>query len=52
VPRDQPVVGVSPDQGGGAGHEGAPLGRIINVASAHGLTASPYKAAYVRASTA
>ena len=30
-------------------HEGARLGRFINVASAHGLVASPFKAAYVAA---
>ena len=32
-----------------AGHEGEAMGRIINIASAHALVASPFKSAYVAA---
>ena len=49
-PRDQPVVGV-PHHARGAARRCASnnFGRIINIASAHGLVASPFKAAYVAA---
>ena len=47
--RDQHVGRVSRDEGGDPRHEGQGLGRIINIASAHGLVASPFKVAYVAA---
>ena len=47
--RDQPLRRVPHHQGGAAADAGAGWGRIINIASAHGLVASPKKAAYVAA---
>jgi 3-hydroxybutyrate dehydrogenase len=39
----------STPRGRPAGDAGAGWGRVVNIASAHGLTASPYKSAYVAA---
>lgn len=47
--RDQPRRGLPHDTRRIAGYEAAQLGRIINIASAHALVASPYKSAYVAA---
>ena len=47
--RDQPVVVVPHHPRGGARHEEAKWGRIVNIASAHGLVASGQKAGYVAA---
>jgi len=48
-PVDQPVVGVSHHAVGIAGDASEQVRRIINIASAHGLVGSPFKAAYVAA---
>ena len=48
-PRHQPVGGVPHLPIGAAGDARAQLGRIINVASVHGLVASKDKSAYVAA---
>jgi 3-hydroxybutyrate dehydrogenase len=47
--RDQPLGRVSRHPRRPAAHEGAQLGRIVNIASTHGLVASAHKAAYVAA---
>ena len=47
--RHQSLLGLPRDAGGGADHEGQGRGRIVNLASAHGLVASPFKSAYVAA---
>ena len=47
-PLDQPVVGLSHHATGVPACENE-FGRIVNIASAHGLVASPFKSAYVAA---
>ena len=47
--RDQPLGRVPRREGGAAAHAGEGWGRIVNIASAHGLVASGEKAAYVTA---
>jgi len=47
--RDQPVIGVLQHPRRRPRHEEARLGRIINIASAHSLVASPFKSAYISA---
>ena len=47
--RDQSLGRVLRHEGGDSGDEGKGWGRIINIASAHGLVASPHKVAYVAA---
>ena len=47
--RHQPDLGLPHDARGGARHEEAQVGRIINICSAHSLRASPFKCAYVSA---
>jgi len=47
--RDQPVLGLPPDKAVVPEMKARKFGRIINIASAHGLTASPFKVAYVAA---
>ena len=48
-PVDQPVIGVPHDAAALPAMRKNKFGRIINIASAHGLVASPFKAAYVAA---
>jgi 3-hydroxybutyrate dehydrogenase len=47
--RDQPVQRIPRHTAGTAGDAGGQWGRIINVASVHGLVASAEKSAYVAA---
>ena len=48
-PRNQPVVGIPCHPQRAARNESKGWGRIINIASAHGLVASPFKSAYIAA---
>jgi NAD(P)-dependent dehydrogenase (short-subunit alcohol dehydrogenase family) len=48
-PGDQSLVGLSHQPPGATRNERAQLGRIINIASVHGLVASKEKSAYVAA---
>ena len=48
-PRHQPVQRVPHHAPRGARHEEESWGRIVNIASAHALVASPFKSAYVAA---
>jgi NAD(P)-dependent dehydrogenase (short-subunit alcohol dehydrogenase family) len=48
-PGDQPVLGLPHHRRRAAGDAEAGWGRIVNIASAHGLTASPFKSAYIAA---
>ena len=47
--RDQPLLGLPHHRRGAAADARQGWGRIVNIASAHGLTASPFKSAYVAA---
>jgi 3-hydroxybutyrate dehydrogenase len=48
-PGDQPVLGLPHHGGALPGMRAKGWGRIVNIASAHGLTASPFKSAYIAA---